>query len=134
MDVVSHAYPPELLNRIDDFVMFQRLSQETLRDIVDIRVKEVQENLNDRRITLQLEDGVKDWLAKNGYSVKFGARPLQRLITKQVLNPLALRLIQGQIRSGETAVVRLAGEGLEVVANHEVDPGAADEKTRAAAA
>ncbi|KAK6358933.1 chaperone ATPase hsp78 [Orbilia brochopaga] len=120
-DEVSHHYPPEFLNRIDEFIVFQRLSKNSLYDIVELRLKEVQQKLDDRRIKLELEDGVRDFLADKGYSVKYGARPLQRLIMKQLLNPLAMRLIQGQILAGETAKVRVAegGEALEVIANHE---------------
>ncbi|KAF3079346.1 chaperone ATPase hsp78 [Orbilia oligospora] len=120
-DEVARHYPPEFLNRIDEFIIFQRLSRDSIADIVDIRVKEVQQKLDDRRISLELGDGVKKWLADKGYSVKYGARPLQRLIMKQLLNPLAMRLIQGQILPGEVAKVKVAesGESLEVLANHE---------------
>ncbi|KAF3913039.1 hypothetical protein ABW21_db0205659 [Orbilia brochopaga] len=120
-DEVAHYYPPEFLNRIDEFIVFQRLSKSSLYDIVELRLKEVQQKLDDRRITLELDDGVRDFLTDKGYSVKYGARPLQRLIMKQLLNPLAMRLIQGQILAGETAKVKVAdgGEALEVVANHD---------------
>src|SRR5690606_35764029 len=62
MDVVSHSYPPEFLNRIDEFIIFRRLSRSALRDIVDIRLKELQQRLDDRRITLSVADDVRDWL------------------------------------------------------------------------
>ncbi|EPS36254.1 hypothetical protein H072_10355 [Dactylellina haptotyla CBS 200.50] len=118
---VAHYYPPEFLNRIDEFIVFQRLSKNSISDIVELRLKEVQEKLDERRILLELGDGVKEYLSEKGYSVKYGARPLQRLVMKQLLNPLAMRLIQGQILAGETAKVKVAegGEGLEVLANHE---------------
>ncbi|KAK6530177.1 chaperone ATPase hsp78 [Orbilia ellipsospora] len=118
---VAHHYPPEFLNRIDEFIVFQRLSKSSLRDIVDLRIKEVQDKLDERRIDLDLGEGVKEFLADKGYSVKYGARPLQRLVLKQLLNPLAMRLIQGQILAGETAKVRVkeGGEELEVLANHD---------------
>ncbi|KAF3932122.1 hypothetical protein ABW20_dc0107349 [Dactylellina cionopaga] len=118
---VAHHYPPEFLNRIDEFIVFQRLSKSSLGDIVDLRLKELQDKLDERRITLELDGGVKAFLADKGYSVKYGARPLQRLVMKQLLNPLAMRLIQGQILAGETAKVKVkeGGEELEVLANHE---------------
>ncbi|KAF3922499.1 hypothetical protein AA313_de0209637 [Arthrobotrys entomopaga] len=118
---VAHHYPPEFLNRIDEFIIFQRLSKSSLSDIVELRIKEVQDKLDERRIRLDLGEGVKEFLADKGYSVKYGARPLQRLVLKQLLNPLAMRLIQGQILAGETAKVRVkeGGEGLEVLANHD---------------
>lgn len=118
MDVVSHNYPPEFLNRVDEFIIFKRLAHEALRDIVDIRLKELQGRLHDRRITLHVEDEAKTWLADRGYDPRFGARPLNRLISKEVGNKMADLLIRGELRKGHTAVVTLGKEkeGLEVAA------------------
>jgi ATP-dependent Clp protease ATP-binding subunit ClpB len=74
MDRVQSSYAPEFLNRIDEFIIFRRLSREALRDIVDIRLRELQERLDERRITLDVPNGVKDWLAQRGYDPRFGAR------------------------------------------------------------
>jgi len=116
MDVVAHNYPPEFLNRIDEFIIFKRLSHEALRDIVDIRLKELQERLVERRITLKVEDDAKSWLAERGYDPRYGARPLNRLISKEVGNRLADLIIKGELRKGHTAVVKHkpAAEGLEI--------------------
>ena len=116
MDVVASSYPPEFLNRIDEFILFRRLSRGALRDIVDIRVKELQERLVDRRITLEVNNDVKDWLCERGYDPKFGARPLNRLIAKQVGNGLADKIIRGEVKSGDTAKVTIKedGSGLKV--------------------
>ncbi|KAJ9647902.1 chaperone ATPase hsp78 [Coniosporium tulheliwenetii] len=116
MDIVSSAYPPEFLNRIDEFIIFRRLSREALRDIVDIRLKELQARLDDRRITLQVSDEVKEWLAERGYDPRFGARPLNRLISKQIGNSLADKIIRGEIKTGDTAVVEVKAdkEGLQI--------------------
>lgn len=124
MEIVQKAYPPEFLNRIDEFIIFQRLSKFAIRDIVDIRLKEIQERLDDRRITLLVPEEAKMWLAVNGYDPRYGARPLQRLISKSLLNPLAMRIIRGEIHNGEIAKVKIAEDsrGLEVEANHEVTP------------
>ncbi|KAL4816421.1 P-loop containing nucleoside triphosphate hydrolase protein [Aspergillus spinulosporus] len=118
MDVVQHAYPPEFLNRIDEFIIFKRLSREALRDIVDIRIKELQSRLDDRRITLQVDDEIKDWLCEKGYDPKFGARPLNRLIAKEIGNRLADKIIRGEVASGQTARVAFNAnkDGLEVTA------------------
>ncbi|KAK3694894.1 P-loop containing nucleoside triphosphate hydrolase protein [Podospora appendiculata] len=105
MDVVASQYPPEFLNRIDSFIIFKRLSLDALRDIVDIRLKELQERLVDRRITLTVPDHVRVWLAERGYDPKFGARPLNRLITTQIGNGLADKIIRGEIKMGDAAVV-----------------------------
>jgi hypothetical protein len=71
------ADAPEFLNRIDEFIVFKRLSIEALRDIVDIRLNELQLRLKDRRITLEVDDDVRSWLAERGYDPKFGARPVR---------------------------------------------------------
>lgn len=117
MDVVSHAYPPEFLNRIDSFILFKRLAQSAIRDIVDIRLAELQRRLDDKRITLSVPDAVKDWLAERGYDPRFGARPLNRLITNEISNGLAERIIRGQLKMGEAASVKIKddGTGLQVV-------------------
>ena len=107
---------PEFMNRIDEFIIFKRLSTEALREIVDIRLKELQDRLSDRRITLGVDDDVRRWLADRGYDPKFGARPLNRLISKQIGNGLADKIIRGQIKTGDHAIVRInrGGDGLEV--------------------
>jgi ATP-dependent Clp protease ATP-binding subunit ClpB len=94
------------------------LSREALRDIVDIRLKELQQRLDDRRIVLDCPDDAKQWLCDRGYDPKFGARPLNRLIAREIGNGLADRLIRGEIRSGEVAKVLLKadGSGLSVAA------------------
>ena len=117
MDVVASSYPPEFLNRIDEFIVFRRLSRDALRDIVDIRLKELQTRLDDRRISLNVGNDVKEWLAQKGYDPRFGARPLNRLIAREVGNGLADKIIRGEVRSGQSADVHITsdGAGLEVV-------------------
>lgn len=107
MDVVASSYPPEFLNRIDSFIIFKRLSLEALRDIVDIRLKELQQRLDDRRITLEVGDTVRQWLAERGYDPKYGARPLNRLITTEIGNKLADKIIRGEIKMGDRVVVEM---------------------------
>ncbi|KAB8227043.1 chaperone ATPase HSP78 [Aspergillus alliaceus] len=118
MDVVQHAYPPEFLNRIDEFIIFKRLSREALRDIVDIRLKELQSRLDDRRMTLLVDNEIKDWLCEKGYDPRYGARPLNRLIAKEIGNRLADKIIRGEVTSGQTAHVSFNADksGLEVTA------------------
>ncbi|KIW06737.1 uncharacterized protein PV09_02430 [Verruconis gallopava] len=116
MDIVHRSYPPEFLNRIDEFIIFNRLSKTALRDIVDIRLRELQSRLDDRRITLEVPDEVKTWLCDRGYDPRFGARPLNRLISKEIGNSLADSIIRGKVKSGDTALVKIKedGNGLEV--------------------
>lgn len=107
---------PEFLNRIDEFIIFKRLSHEALRDIVDIRLNELQNRLIDRRITLEVDENVRSWLADRGYDPKFGARPLNRLISREIGNGLADKIIRGEVKTGDTAIVKLnsKGDGLVV--------------------
>ncbi|RAK72926.1 chaperone ATPase HSP78 [Aspergillus fijiensis CBS 313.89] len=118
MDVVQSAYPPEFLNRIDEFIIFKRLSREALRDIVDIRIKELQSRLDDRRMVLKVDDEIKDWLCEKGYDPKYGARPLNRLIAKEIGNRLADKIIRGEVTAGQTARVSFNEEknGLAITA------------------
>jgi ATP-dependent Clp protease ATP-binding subunit ClpB len=115
MDVVTASYPPEFLNRIDEFILFNRLSREALRDIVDIRLKELQQRLDDRRITLDVPDEAKQWLCDRGYDPKFGARPLNRLIAKEIGNGLADKIIRGQVKGGDVAKVSIEEDGSGLV-------------------
>ncbi|KAJ4380861.1 chaperone ATPase hsp78 [Didymella sp. IMI 355093] len=118
MAVTQSHYAPEFINRLDEFIIFRRLSREALRDIVDIRLKELQQRLDDRRIVLECSDEVKQWLCDRGYDPKFGARPLNRLIAKEVGNGLADKIIRGEVRSGNVAkvTIREGGSGLNVTA------------------
>lgn len=120
MDVVSSSYPPEFLNRIDEFILFRRLSREALRDIVDIRLSELQGKLEERRITLDVPDIAKQWLCDQGYDPKYGARPLNRLISREIGNGLADKLIRGQIKNNDVAKITINpdGQGLKVTASN----------------
>ncbi len=131
MDVVASQYPPEFLNRIDSFIIFKRLSLQALRGIVDIRLRELQERLDDRRITLSVPDDVREWLAERGYDPKFGARPLNRLITTQIGNGLADGIIRGEIKTGDRALVALNEDksGLAIRSEHVAEQGEADGQT-----
>ncbi|KAK9681250.1 hypothetical protein K7432_015692 [Basidiobolus ranarum] len=133
MEAVRHAFAPEFVNRIDEMVIFNRLSKKALRDIVDVRVKEVEERTADRRIKIDVSMEARDWLGEHGYDPAYGARPLNRLIQKKLLNPLARLLIDGGVRTGETAKVTVEtlpnGETeLVVVRNHEPGTTATEEQ------
>ena len=117
MAIVQSHFPPEFINRLDEFVFFRRLSKSALRDIVDIRLKELQARLDDRRIVLKVDEEVKNWLTDKSYDPRYGARPLNRLLQKQLSNSLADRIIKGEIRTGQIARVQVgaSGEALEVI-------------------
>ncbi|KAG0340286.1 chaperone ATPase hsp78 [Podila humilis] len=114
MSVVRHHFAPEFINRIDDMVVFNRLSHTAIRDIVDVRLKEVQARVEDRRITLHATDEAKEWLAARGYSSAYGARPLNRVIQKQLLQPLAKEIIEGKVKVGEKVEITVENDHLKV--------------------
>ena len=123
MAVVRSTFPPEFINRIDEFIFFRRLSKSALRDIVNIRLNELQARVEDRRIVLTIPDDVKEWLVEKGYDPRYGARPLNRLISKQITAGLADRIIRGEIRSGQQAkvVVAQGGDSLTVLPSTQPD-------------
>lgn len=114
MEIVQSSYAPEFLNRFDEFIVFNKLSKHALRDIVDIRLKELQARLDDRRITIEVNDEVRDWLCEKGYDPRYGARPLNRLIQQEIGRKLADNIIRGQLKGGDTAVVARDGDTLSV--------------------
>ena len=120
MTSLRNYFLPEFLNRISSIVVFNRLSRREIRKIVDVRIGEIQKRLesNDRKVTIQCSDEVKDYLGSAGYSPAYGARPLQRLIEKEVLNRLAVLILRGQVRDGELARVELEEGRIAVLPNH----------------
>ncbi|KAF9308948.1 chaperone ATPase hsp78 [Podila horticola] len=114
MQVVRHHFAPEFINRIDDMVVFNRLSHSAIRDIVDVRLKEVQARVDDRRITLHATNEAKEWLAARGYSSAYGARPLNRVIQKQLLQPLAKEIIEGKVKVGDEVDITVQNDNLKV--------------------
>ena len=115
MGVVQAAFPPELINRIDEFLFFHRLSKPALRDIVGIRLKELQERLVDRRIVLDVGEDVKDWLAEKAFDPRYGARPLNRLVNRQIVNALADKIVRGEVRNKQNIQVIIEGEKLAIL-------------------
>jgi len=120
MNALRNYFLPEFLNRINSIIIFNRLTRREIRKIVELRLNEIQKRLadNGRSVTIEVSDEAKDYLGNAGYSPAYGARPLQRLIEKEVLNRLAVLILRGAIRDGETARVVLNGNKIEVLANH----------------
>ena len=112
LDVVQRSYPPEFINRLDEIIVFNPLSKDTLREIVDVRLKEVQARLLERRITLHLNEDAKAWLATQGYSPTYGARPLNRLIQRAILNPLSRMLIDGTVVGNQQVKITVVNDQL----------------------
>ena len=110
MAVVRQAFRPEFLNRLDDILIFRRLSRADMKGIVTIQLRRLQKLLTDRKITLVLDDKARDWLAEIGYDPVYGARPLKRVIQRQLQNPLAEMILAGRVSDGETVNVTTSGE------------------------
>jgi ATP-dependent Clp protease ATP-binding subunit ClpB len=112
LDDVRAFFRPEFVNRIDEIVVFDPLGPGEVRAIVDLQVELLGRRLLERNLTLEVTDAARDLLASRGYDQAFGARPLKRLIQREVQDPLALKLLSGEIRQGETVIVDAAGEEL----------------------
>ena len=105
MDAVRRHFRPEFINRIDEIVVFHRLKREAMASIVDIQMKRIGALIADRKITLNLDDQARSWLANKGYDPIYGARPLKRVIQKHVQDPLAEAILAGTVRDGDTVNV-----------------------------
>ena len=108
MAVVRSAFKPEFLNRLDETVLFEPLGADELAPIVDLQLADLQRRLDVRRITLEVDDAARDWLALTGYDPAYGARPLRRLVQQAIGDPLARLLIGGQVLDGGTVKVEVA--------------------------
>jgi len=102
LEVLRGHFRPEFLNRIDDIVVFHPLTPEQLAAIVELQVKQLSGRLQDKHIALVLTDRAKQHLAWAGYDVVYGARPLKRLLLREIINPLALKLLDGTVKEGQT--------------------------------
>ena len=103
-------FKPEFLNRIDDIVIFHQLSREQIKEIIDVQLERLRATLSDRGIALVLDDSARQLLAREGYDPQYGARPLKRAIQTLIQNPLAVKLLRGEIASGQTITVSASGD------------------------
>ena len=109
---MKKTFRPEFINRIDEIIVFHQLTEEQLRSIVDLMVKDLQGRLADRKLNIKLSDKAKSWLAKEGYDPVYGARPLRRAIERYIENPLSTKLLCGEFSEGDTVMVDLGDDGL----------------------
>ncbi|MFL5226786.1 MAG: ATP-dependent chaperone ClpB [Microvirga sp.] len=114
MGVVRSHFRPEFLNRVDEIILFHRLKRSEMGAIVDIQMARLSRLLDERKIVLTLEPEARAWLAEKGYDPAYGARPLKRVIQKNVQDPLAEAILAGEIKDGETVPVRLGPGGLAI--------------------
>jgi ATP-dependent Clp protease ATP-binding subunit ClpB len=117
MEALRANFRPEFLNRIDETVIFTALTRDQIGQILDIQIETIAQRLADRQISIQLTPGAKEWLTIRGYDPVFGARPLKRLLQKEVLDPLAMKVLAGELHDGETVTIDNVGEKLSLHAN-----------------
>jgi len=115
MGEVRKMFRPEFLNRLDEIIVFHQLTEEQIRQIVDLMIKDLEERLAERQIGIELTDEAKAWLAKEGYDPQYGARPLRRAIERYVENPLSSQLLRGEIKEDDSVIINVGEEGLTFV-------------------
>jgi ATP-dependent Clp protease ATP-binding subunit ClpB len=113
MAELKKHFRPEFLNRVDDVIIFQSLDEEELSRIVDIQLEKLKKRLAQQQLTLDVDNAAKKLLAAEGYDPQFGARPLKRAIQEQVLNPLSMRLLEGEFKPGDK--IKATGKGDELI-------------------
>ena len=116
MTEVKKTFRPEFLNRLDEALVFHELTEEQLRSIVDLMVKDLQQRLAERRLGVEITDAAKSWLAKVGFDPLYGARPLRRAVERYVENPLSTRVLRGEFNEGDKVVVDLVDDALTFTA------------------
>jgi len=114
MQVVRSAFRPEFLNRLDEIILFNRLSRNDMTGIVDIQLGRIRKLLDDRKISLDIDDSALTWLGNAGYDPVYGARPLKRVIQTNLQNPLANLILEGKIAEGDTVHVGVANGALSI--------------------
>jgi ATP-dependent Clp protease ATP-binding subunit ClpB len=112
MSVVRASFRPEFLNRVDEIILFHRLKRSEMGRIVEIQMRRLQKLLDERKITVTLDAGARDWLANKGYDPAYGARPLKRVIQKALQDPLAEMILAGSVKDGEAVKVSANAQGL----------------------
>ena len=130
MEVVRRAFRPEFLNRLDDILLFHRLTRGQMTGIVDIQLERLGRLLGDRKISLDLDKAARAWLADAGYDPVYGARPLKRVIQRELQNPLALLILEGKVRDGD--MVRVTATSLGLVIQPPQHAGEPEQESHAA--
>ena len=114
MEVVRRHFRPEFLNRIDEIILFKRLGRGEMDNIVGIQLQRVEKLLADRRMSIVLDPAAMHWLADKGYDPVYGARPLKRVIQKELVDPIARKLLAGELEDGAVIQVGASADGLEI--------------------
>jgi ATP-dependent Clp protease ATP-binding subunit ClpB len=112
LDAMRDHFKPEFINRIDEVVVFHPLSEEHIAEIVGLQVEHLADRLAERGLTIHLTEQAKEHLARTGYDPDYGARPLKRVIQREVIDPIALALLRGEYADGDTIEVDASPDGL----------------------
>jgi ATP-dependent Clp protease ATP-binding subunit ClpA len=110
-ELLRQTIRPEFLNRIDEVVLFKPLLKSELKQIIDIQLQKVGKKLSENNMSIEIEEGVRDFILQHGFDITFGARPLKRTIQRYLINPLAAELLMNKYESGDTIVVSYPGAG-----------------------
>ena len=121
LDALKKTFRPEFLNRIDEIIVFDRLEKAQLRLVVEKMLRDLRARLEERGVTIELTDATKDWLLEHGYDETYGARPLKRLIQREIENPLARRSLAKEFGPGDRILVDLVGEGSAVTLDFHIE-------------
>jgi ATP-dependent Clp protease ATP-binding subunit ClpB len=114
MEVVRRHFRPEFLNRIDEIILFKRLGRDQMDSIVRIQLRGVEKLLEGRRMGINVDDAALHWLGERGYDPVYGARPLKRVIQKDLIDPIAKKVLAGEFADGSKIEVKVGNDGLEI--------------------
>jgi ATP-dependent Clp protease ATP-binding subunit ClpB len=108
---LQQKFRPEFLNRIDDVIVFHSLDLKQIKQIIGIQLKKLEKVIQDRGLTLDISDSAKEYVAQEGYDPAFGARPLKRALQREIIDPLAINLLEGKFKAGDTVFVKMSDDG-----------------------
>jgi ATP-dependent Clp protease ATP-binding subunit ClpB len=127
LEILESHFRPEFLNRIDEVIVFKPLTEDVLRQIVDLQIEELRLRLQERKIGIEVDSKASELLAKSGFDPAFGARPLKRTIQKEIQNPLAMKILEGEFKEGDTVSIGVGGKGNFIFKRREGDEGKSPE-------
>ena len=112
MTAVCKSFRPEFLNRLDEIIIFEHLSRDMMGDVVDIQLRNLQKYLDNRELTIEVSEAARNYLAERGYDAVYGARPLKRVIQKEIQNELARLILQGKYKDGDVVKIDANEQGI----------------------
>ena len=123
LDALRAQFRPEFLNRVDEIIVFHALTRAQMRVIIDIQLKGLMKRLEERKIKVELSDSAKDRIIAEGYDPTYGARPLKRAIQREILDPLAMRVLEGDFKEGDVVRIDASGGALQFARAEKVRQG-----------